>query len=290
MRVRLVAFDLDGTVLDEMGRASDASVDAIGALVEAGIGVASISGRSVGNSQAPFGDVPELASVMYIGSYNGAVVLGPDGGGGRALLLEERLPEATFVQALEYIVAEDHNFVYCRCAMRDGGVDEAYMTDRESASVEGLRALGVTFVVDADLASRVRSSASGPPPKLIVMPGLSRRDAVQEEMRDLLGERVYLARTGDDRLEIMSRRVNKGSALRAICGACGTTVAESLVFGDGDNDLPMLKTAGIGVLMENADDQTKREAEDAGIRLVPPVGSDGFAETLKAFGLDVNPR
>ena len=288
--IRLVAFDLDGTVLDEAGRASDASMDAIRGLVATGVGVASISGRSVANSQAPFDDVPELSAAMYIGSYNGALVLGPGKDGDRRLLLEERLPEAVFIQALEYVDAEGHNFVYCRCELSGGRVDEAYMTDRESASVEGLRALGVRFVVDANLASRVRNSGSGPPPKLIVMPGRHRREAVLEEMRDLLGEQVYLARTGDDRLEIMSRRVNKGAALRAICEACGVSVAESLAFGDGDNDLPMLKTAGTGMLMENADDHTKCEAEGAGIRLEPSVQSDGFAGALKALGFGVDPR
>ncbi|MDP6779489.1 MAG: HAD hydrolase family protein, partial [Candidatus Latescibacteria bacterium] len=161
----------------------------------------------------------------------------------------------------------------------------AYMTDRESASVEGLRALGVRFVVDANLASRVRGAGGGPPPKLIVMPGLPRRDAVLKEMRDLLGERVYLARTGEDRLEIMSRGVNKGAALQAICEACGASMTEALAIGDGDNDLPMLKAAGIGMLMENADDQTKSEAEDSGIRLVPPVQSDGFVGALSSVGL-----
>ncbi len=283
--IRLVAFDLDGTVLSGMGQASEASVEAIRALVERGTAVASISGRNMEKSQAPFAGVPELAAAMYIGSYNGAVVLGPAVDGSRRLLHEQRL--SVFQEVVDYIGERGLNFVYCRCEVGGGGVQEDYMTDRETASVQGLVALtGVRFVIDGNLLSRIRVGELGPPPKLIVMPGPERRDVVLEEMQEVFGQRLYLARTGDDRVEVMHPEVNKGGALRTICETCGVSLAETLAVGDGDNDLPMLREAGVGVLVESADEQTKRLAADAGLEMAPPFEAEGFSRVVEQYALD----
>ncbi len=281
--IRLVAFDLDGTVLSGTSQVSEASVGAIRALVERGIAVASISGRNVENSQAPFAEMPDLGAAMYIGSYNGAVVLGRALGGPRRLLGEQRLSAEAFRETVDYIGEGGFNFVYCRFEVDEEGVREAYMTDRQTASVQGLMDLGVRFVIDGDLLSRIREGEFGPSPKLIVMPGLERQEAVLEEMRRIFGQRLYLARTGDDRVEVMHPEVNKGGALRTICEACGVSLAETLAVGDGDNDLPMLREAGVGVLVESADEQTKQLAVEAGIEMAPPFEAEGFSRTVERY-------
>ena len=171
--------------------------------------VASISGRNVENSQAPFAEMPDLGAAMYIGSYNGAVVLGPGLDGPRRLLGEQRLSAEAFREAVDYIGEGRFNFVYCRCEVDEEGVREAYMTDRKTASVQGLMDLGVRFVIDGDLLSRIKEGELGPSPKLIVMPGLERLEAVLEEMRRIFGQRLYLARTGDDRVDALAAHAAK---------------------------------------------------------------------------------
>ena len=61
--VRLVAFDLDGTLLEGRGRMSNASGSALRRLARAGIALASISGRNVGWSLAPFSPDSETGGV-----------------------------------------------------------------------------------------------------------------------------------------------------------------------------------------------------------------------------------
>ncbi len=52
--------------------------------------------------------------------------------------------------------------------------------------------------------------------------------------------------------EVMRAGVNKGSALRWLCGYLGVDTADTMAFGDGDNDIAMIRAAGDGVAMGNA--------------------------------------
>lgn len=281
--VRLVAFDLDGTLLDDRGRMSDASVNALRRLARAGIALASISGRNVGKNLAPF--PPGMRAALHVGSYNGAMVLGTGADGERLLLHEQRLPGDGFFELLDFIRANRLNFIYCRCEADGDGFNEAYLTDEETGWIRNfVRMTGVNIVLEPDLPARARDFV--PPPKLILLPGPARREETFERMRAAFGRRFYFARTGDDRIEIMHPEVNKAVALRKLCEACDASPAQALAIGDGDNDLPMLREAGIGVLMGNADALTRKSAEAAGVRMAGSLEDNGFSETVERYVLD----
>ena len=53
MGIKLVAFDLDGTILDHTNRPSQRALETIQTLIDRGVHVASISGRSISKSQLP---------------------------------------------------------------------------------------------------------------------------------------------------------------------------------------------------------------------------------------------
>lgn len=61
-------------------------------------------------------------------------------------------------------------------------------------------------------------------------------------------------------VEVSSVRATKGLALQFICKRMGVDVSESVAFGDGNNDIPMLEVAGDGVAVANADDEVKAAA------------------------------
>lgn len=63
-------------------------------------------------------------------------------------------------------------------------------------------------------------------------------------------------------LEMQNKEANKGNALKILCGKLGIATEETAAFGDGDNDLEMLRYAGVGVAMENAAEKIKCAADE----------------------------
>ncbi len=66
-----------------------------------------------------------------------------------------------------------------------------------------------------------------------------------------------------------------------ICRHFGIDVADTMAIGDGGNDIPMLRHAGIGIAMGNANDTVKAAAD----YVTDPVDRDGIAKALQHFGL-----
>ena len=62
-------------------------------------------------------------------------------------------------------------------------------------------------------------------------------------------------------LEIIPSVINKGQGIRDICGVLGLEPAQVIAFGDAQNDIPMLRVAGMGVAMGNAAEAVKAAAD-----------------------------
>ena len=81
--------------------------------------------------------------------------------------------------------------------------------------------------------------------------------------------------------ELINRKFNKGSGIRAICNHLGCSLADTIGFGDSDNDLQMTDVVGISVCMANGSDNLKKLCD----RICPAVTEDGVARELKTLGL-----
>ena len=77
-------------------------------------------------------------------------------------------------------------------------------------------------------------------------------------------------------LECSARGVSKGSGLERLCGLLGIPMAECIAAGDADNDIPMLRAAGLGVAMGNAAEHVKTAAD----RVVSDLDHGGCAEAI----------
>ena len=75
--------------------------------------------------------------------------------------------------------------------------------------------------------------------------------------------------------------INKGSGIRAICNHLGRSLADTIGFGDSDNDLQMTDVVGISVCMANGSYNLKKSCD----RICPAVTADGIAQEFAALGL-----
>lgn len=74
---------------------------------------------------------------------------------------------------------------------------------------------------------------------------------VEETLGRTFAQSLRWVKTGKTFLEIMNHRVNKGEALAMVASRMGVSLSQVVAIGDGDNDIEMIKKAGIGVAVAN---------------------------------------
>lgn len=102
---------------------------------------------------------------------------------------------------------------------------------------------------------------------------------VQNAIRAQLSDKLSVVRTAPFYLEIIPASINKGKALLEVCNRLGINPADTAAFGDSENDIPMIQTAGCGIAMENAEDAVKASAN----KVTLSNNSDGIAYALREF-------
>ncbi|MDR2138708.1 MAG: Cof-type HAD-IIB family hydrolase [Tannerella sp.] len=81
--------------------------------------------------------------------------------------------------------------------------------------------------------------------------------------------------------DVNVRGVNKQTGIDRMLEYCGLDLSETMAFGDGGNDIPMLRHAAIGVAMGNAADAVKAAADYT----TAPVDDEGIEQAFRHFGI-----
>ena len=81
--------------------------------------------------------------------------------------------------------------------------------------------------------------------------------------------------------ELINRKFNKGTGIKAICDFLGCSLKDTIGFGDSDNDLQMTDVVGVSVCMANGSENLKKLCD----RICPAVTEDGIAKEFAALGL-----
>lgn len=93
----------------------------------------------------------------------------------------------------------------------------------------------------------------------IFMADLEEREVLRKELMAI--PELSISSSMYNNLEVNAKGADKGSALLWLADYLGIDREETMSFGDGENDIPMIQAAGIGVAMENALDTVKAAAD-----------------------------
>lgn len=244
MPVRLVAIDIDGTLVDSHGRIPGDNLAAIAETVAAGVHVALVTGRSYPFAREVAGMLPP--SVTIIAS-NGAVERTLDGHVVAQRLLA-RASAATvlhhtrrFRAASALIFDRDtHGHVVAESMDWTHPQRQGYWDGREHL-------IGQATPLEAALTED--------PVQVMFNGTVAEMRAVHAAILDLPGISVF--QTDYEHrdfalVDVMAPEATKGVALAARAASLGIPAADVMAIGDNLNDLPMLEYAGLPVIMGNA--------------------------------------
>jgi len=265
---RILALDLDGTLLNARGAVSAEDAAALRRFAEAGGTVVLASGRmtaTIRTHQRALGlDGPTIA-------YNGAMVREPEADGGK-VILHRPLPARYADELIEYALAERlclnyylEEVLYARDDPELRRFSDLY-TSRTGAVLRFLPDLRVFKGRDPTKALIVtdRTLPGAPDPR--------HRDELYQLWRGRWGDQIMVERSEPEYLEFLHPQAHKGAALAAVAERYGVDRSLVLAIGDSFNDVTMLEWAGCGVAVANAAQEAKRAAD-----WVSPLSHDDSA-------------
>ena len=258
MGVRLVATDLDGTLLGPGDEPSTCGVWAMRAAASHGVTVVLATGRMLVSAEA----VQRVLGVAGpIIAYNGGRVRLTDG-----TVWEEAIPLPVAQEIGQF--CQQHGYLLQAYV----GDDLVVPWEDQRTRAYSLHA-GVPCYVDPGQVFTPEVA----PTKLLLLVAEEQCAEVVEDFRERYGTVVDVARSMPEYVEINCAGVSKGRALQRVAEHLGVPLSEVLAIGDAENDLPMLRLAGIAAAPANA---TSAARELAKVTASRPYG-DGVAEIIR---------
>ncbi|GIN57497.1 phosphatase [Lederbergia ruris] len=252
---KIVFFDIDGTLLDDHKELPQSTREAIIKLQKSGVYTALATGR------APFMVEPllkELGMESYV-SFNGQFVVF----NGNVIFENPLQPEN--LSELEKVAREKgHPIVYMNRSTLKANVD---YDQRIEESLETLQLAHPQFHTDFYWQTTIYQAL------LFV-------NKQEEAYTDQFSEFDFI-RWHENSVDVIPKGGSKAKGIQKLIEKLGFEMEDVYAFGDGLNDIEMLKTVGTGVAMGNALRQVKEVADV----VTTKVDQDGIAKGLKRVGL-----
>ena len=263
--IKLVAVDLDGTLLNDSKQVSEQTTHALACLTERDVQLVIASARPPRSVRRIY---RELGLSTWQINYNGA------------LIWDEPNQRAVFHRPLAGELARqivefardlfEETIVTCE-------VLDKWYTDRNDMS--HTTETGKMF--QPDFICPVAEICDGPITKLMLLGEPRVMLRLENELALRFTDQVTILRSDRDLIQIMHREVSKAVALARIAQHHGIPMSQVMAIGDAPNDVGMLQAAGVSVAMDNAHELVKEIAD-----WVAPSNNDhGVHAALTRYGL-----
>lgn len=252
--IRLIAADLDGTLLTDRKQLTERTARALRQAIAAGIHVVPVTGR-------PMTGIPEeilsIPGIRYVISSNGAVTRDrSEGRDLRTALIDPETAAAIAEMPLE------RGLIHC-VFMDGAGYCEQHFFEMQIARYGGTPL--ETYVrksrrITEDLREEImRKGRRGAENIWISADSSAERDELDRVIRERWPVRTVLTAAAD--VEVGSAEADKGKALKDLAARIGVRREEIMAVGDNENDLGMLREAGFAVAMGNGSGEIRALAD-----------------------------
>ena len=258
----MFACDLDRTLVPEDGDLRPRTIEAIRRARESGIRVVVVTGRMY-RSVLPY--LREAGIDDPVVCYQGAVVADPRTD---EFLRHVPVPLELAREAVRFVVDAGHHLN----AYVDDQLYVAEVTEEAKAYAD-FQSIPINAVGPlADWLDR-------PPTKLVAVGKVDDMSALEARAKALFGGRLFISKSLPYFLEFASPEVTTGSGLGFLAEHLGFTAAETVAFGDGENDVELVEWAGYGVAVANAHDRVLAVADFVAPRDV----DEGVAQVMNGY-------
>lgn len=249
MSIKLVAIDLDGTLVDDQKNVSQENKEAIQAAKDLGVKVVLCTGRPLKGMVHLLEETNLLEEGDYGITYNGGLVQKTHNG--------QTVKERTFnyEQVKEIFELSKEIQMPLNLIDLEKVYEPTYPKGRPSDYHKIMNYLPFE-AIDMSQFSKKRVIH-----KMVMCYNQEELDQAIEKIPSEYFERFSIIKSRPVLLEFMPKGVDKGMGLKMLGDLLDIEASEMMAIGDMDNDLAMLEYAGVGVAMENAKDHVKKVSQ-----------------------------
>ena len=265
---RAIALDLDGTLTNHEKVVTPKTREALLKAASEGAVIILASGRPTYGIE-PVAECLELQKRGgYILSYNGGNIVNAKTG---EKLFSQFLPDEVIPELYAYAKEHGHALLgYAGNEIITEMPDDQYVKEESRINKMNIRKVDNLF-----------EFLEPHPTKLLMTGDPTLMLKAEEELVEKLGDRMDIFRSAPFFLELVPKGIDKAKSLTRLLTKINLTPADLIAFGDGYNDLSMLKLAGMGVAMENAAPEVRAEADYVTLS----NEEDGVAAALTHFNM-----
>ncbi|MDD4571070.1 MAG: Cof-type HAD-IIB family hydrolase [Clostridia bacterium] len=245
MNIKLVASDLDGTLLDDSYQVPQDVKNTVKAMVNKGVAIAIATGRM---HRSAINAAKQLKTDVPIISYNGAMIKRAFSG---EVLRHVTMPEDKAKIIVDLAMAKDLPIhVYIN--------DELFVPAMTPLTEWYQKAATVKAIVYPDLNEAIDNFGS--PTKIVIASEPEILEKFRLEAKVWVGNSLYITKSHRQLLEFLAADAGKGEGVAMIANSLGISKEEILCIGDNLNDLSLFDAGAVKIAMGNAAEELKAAA------------------------------
>lgn len=265
---KLIALDMDGTLLKEDKTISKENFEAIKKAKEKGVKVVLSTGRPKKGIEKHLKELDLISNEDYCVTYNGSVI---ENTGTQEIIFKKLL------------ASEDAHYLYSLSKELDINIHALTPTSCIAPKLSKYTELEVTLnAIDFEEVDFTTLTDSTPIVKIMFVDEPDKLSEAIAKLPEEIYEKYTVVQSAPFFLEFLDKTVNKGAGVKALADSLGINKNEVICIGDAGNDIHMIEYAGLGVAMGNAFSEVKKIAN----YITYTNEEDGVAHIINKFILN----